>query len=355
MSIDLGDNPQGTPPDESQKAQMRLALGVDGYGITSLLDGYLGSRAWLFGRNFVSDPNNPDPNNYNTYNVESQLTFTFVQSGPFTGASPLYLDFAGYDSNGFPTYTEGGLPIDEFEWSQAMSGFGMYNALRYVLEDQRWVLAHYPLNISTQLSHFYSDVYGDVVAASINLSLWTYTYESTSYMASIQFADVTTGVLPSDHNGQIYQSTPTSPIYLSSVSDVDPVAWLPLVVDASNVKGGAIGYANGGTAATTQRTAIRNLSAFVSIDGSGRTLTTSDIGTTIVATNVGATTFTIPSGLPEHATIKITRRGAGEVTIAAAAGVTIVNTNKRINAIFDTVTIIRIGVNSFVLTGPLKA
>lgn len=57
-----------------------------------------------------------------------------------------------------------------------------------------------------------------------------------------------------------------------------------------------------------------------------KTLTTADIGKTVVCYNTSAITITVPAGFPLGAEFEIVRRGTGAVTIAAESGTGIVST-----------------------------
>lgn len=87
--------------------------------------------------------------------------------------------------------------------------------------------------------------------------------------------------------------------------------------------------------------------------GTTYTFALSDIGKTVTASNAGASTYTIPPQAsvvwPTGTTINITNLGAGVVTFAAGAGVTVTNTAVTL-AQYASAALVRTGLNAWTVT-----
>lgn len=83
-----------------------------------------------------------------------------------------------------------------------------------------------------------------------------------------------------------------------------------------------------------------------------RNLTDLDDGKMLVSP-AAATTLTIPTGLPVEFGCAIFQSGAGQVTIAAATGVTYTNVNSltKTSGANAVVALVAVGLNTYVLTG----
>jgi hypothetical protein len=66
-----------------------------------------------------------------------------------------------------------------------------------------------------------------------------------------------------------------------------------------------------------------NIPGISTISATSYTLNNDDNGTVIVFTNGSSITLTIPAGLTERFTCSVVQYGAGQVTVAAGAGVTL--------------------------------
>jgi len=87
--------------------------------------------------------------------------------------------------------------------------------------------------------------------------------------------------------------------------------------------------------------------------GTTYTFALTDIGKTVTASNAGASTYTIPPQAsvvwPTDATLEITNLGAGVVTFAAGAGVTVTNTASTLSQ-YGSAALIRTGLNAWTVT-----
>lgn len=85
------------------------------------------------------------------------------------------------------------------------------------------------------------------------------------------------------------------------------------------------------------------------------TLQATDVGTVVEGTSALAQTFTIPQGLPVGSVIEIFQYGAGQITVAAASGVTLRSDGSHVNTAAQYATIgLRIrAANECVLSGDL--
>jgi hypothetical protein len=104
--------------------------------------------------------------------------------------------------------------------------------------------------------------------------------------------------------------------------------------------------------ATSRQGAVNNVGGWITDITSSRNIAGTDANA-ILSCN-GTITLTIPQNLDSEFNCQVLRYGSGEITIAAAAGVTILNTPKRINAQYDLITITRVALNTYVLSGSLK-
>ncbi|CAB4145617.1 hypothetical protein UFOVP481_22 [uncultured Caudovirales phage] len=84
--------------------------------------------------------------------------------------------------------------------------------------------------------------------------------------------------------------------------------------------------------------------------GTTYTFALSDIGKTVTASNAGASTYTIPPTAsvtwPSNATLNVVNLGAGVVTFAAGAGVTVTNTAATLSQ-YQTAQLVRTGLNAW--------
>jgi cyanophycinase-like exopeptidase len=84
--------------------------------------------------------------------------------------------------------------------------------------------------------------------------------------------------------------------------------------------------------------------------GTTYTFALSDIGKTVTANNAGASTYTIPPTAsvtwPSNTTLRVVNLGAGVVTFAAGAGVTVTNTTATL-AQYQAVELVRTGLNAW--------
>ena len=87
--------------------------------------------------------------------------------------------------------------------------------------------------------------------------------------------------------------------------------------------------------------------------GATYTFALTDIGKTVTASNASASTYTIPPQAsvvwPTGTTLEITNLGAGVVTFAAGAGVTVTNTAQTL-AQYQSANLIRTGLNAWTVT-----
>jgi hypothetical protein len=118
---------------------------------------------------------------------------------------------------------------------------------------------------------------------------------------------------------------------------------------------GFLPYDKGGTNAVSQQAAVNNVGGWITDINASRNFANTDKNTIISC--IGTLTLTLPAGLDSKFTCQVIRYGTGEITIAGAAGITIVsaNSNKRISAQYDMITITRVASNVYALSGPLKA
>lgn len=89
--------------------------------------------------------------------------------------------------------------------------------------------------------------------------------------------------------------------------------------------------------------------------GTAYTLTQNDNGAVITCSNSGATTVTVPAGLGKSFNCLIVQIGAGQVTIAAATGVTLNNADSfaAISAQYGAATLYAYAADTFYLGGQL--
>lgn len=90
------------------------------------------------------------------------------------------------------------------------------------------------------------------------------------------------------------------------------------------------------------------------------TFVASDANTTVASTATVANTFTVPTSatadIPLYSSIAIMQEGAGQLSIAAASGVTILTeVGLKLNAQNAMATLYKVGANKWILTGSLKA
>jgi hypothetical protein len=88
-----------------------------------------------------------------------------------------------------------------------------------------------------------------------------------------------------------------------------------------------------------------------------QTLSASSLGLTLAVNSGSATTVTIPAGLPTGFSCAIVQMGAGQVTVAAGAGVTLNNASSQFKTSgqYATVGILNVGTDSYVLSGSTSA
>lgn len=87
--------------------------------------------------------------------------------------------------------------------------------------------------------------------------------------------------------------------------------------------------------------------------GTTYTFALTDVGKTVTASNAGAQTYTIPPtasvAWPTNATLYVVNLGAGVVTFAAGAGVTVTNTAQTL-AQYQSARLVRTGLNAWTVT-----
>ena len=87
--------------------------------------------------------------------------------------------------------------------------------------------------------------------------------------------------------------------------------------------------------------------------GTTYTLTSSDNGKVVTLNNANAITLTIAASLGDGFNCLIVQKGAGQVTLSAAAGVTVANRSSETKTAgqYATVSVINIGSDTYILSG----
>ena len=87
--------------------------------------------------------------------------------------------------------------------------------------------------------------------------------------------------------------------------------------------------------------------------GTAYTLTSSDNGKVLTLNNANAITLTIAASLGDGFNCLIVQKGAGQVTLSAAGGVTVVNRSSETKTAgqYATVSVINIGSEQYILSG----
>lgn len=91
------------------------------------------------------------------------------------------------------------------------------------------------------------------------------------------------------------------------------------------------------------------------IAGTSHTLQANEDGVTLICTNASAVTLTIPAGLPDDFGLAVVQQGAGAVTFAAGAGVTLAGPSGLVTsgAQHGTMALLWVSADSFVTAGNL--
>lgn len=372
MSIDLGDNPQGTPPDAAQQGNIRSALGINGAFIDQELDYAIGN-SWkvglpaIFGQEY-------DPALELVPIYESPLQITLYDIN-IENWEYYTLQYAG-DLNGKPHYTYSGSPMD-FDPYYPPSMSPAYSSLFFDPSFQ-----YYRLLIYTEFEQEHVYVYQGNVDFSVavqDVGTWI-PYNATSY--AIQSLTLDSGILNPIINGRIYRSGQGNNVFFANYNPIAG-AWEWMHVVGYNGEAGApsinlayaeagslqpsvisgfLDYDKGGTNANTQQKAVQNTSAWVTSVTTNSTLNGNNSGTTIVVNSASNVTLTIALNLPVNTTFKVINRGTGQVNIVGATGVTLLGNfvsgtpNKSgISVKFDVATITQVASNTYVLSDNFKA
>lgn len=370
MSIDLGDNPQGTQPDPAQQAQIKTALGIGGAWISQQLESEYGT-GWkvglpaIFGQQYL-----PNEELLPIYDLPLQV----VIYNPYDEATEYFtLQYAG-EFNGRPHYTYDGTPMS----------FDPYNVPSYTPEYSAvfWdsTNSYYRAGLYTQFEQehvfaYLADV--DFGVASLDPLSWV-PFNATSF--TMEAISLTLTELDPIMNGRMYRSGQGNNVFFANyvngnwewvqVVGFDGEAGSPIInlMNAeegtlqTSVIGGVIGYDKGGTNAFNQQKAVQNLSAWVTSVTTNSNLNANNSGTTIVVNSASNVTLTIALNLPANTTFKVINRGTGQVNIAGATGVTLLGNfvsgtpNKSgISVKFDVATITQVASNTYVLSDNFKA
>jgi hypothetical protein len=355
MSIDLGDTPQGTPPDETQKSQIRESLGLNGEFFVQKIIDQIGT-AWKVNVPVINGTGYPqDIFSANYYGpVEVVINYN-------GGSNYMYLQYAG-EYGGFPSYNLDGSPLPEDPSLEVD-----YTALYFSFSTGSFYL-QWNYAVGSNMSFYDTSGTTDIGYALADGGAW---YTTADAFIEYFTADGQIG-LQAEINGQFYvDNNPNGNLYFSEIIE-GVTSWNQIPIKNGDVGqplinlGSAqtaslpstalqtVPYDKGGTNATTQQTAVNNVGGFINEVNSSRTIVGFDKNT-IISCN-GTITLTIPTGLDSKFSCRVLRYGSGEVTIAGV-GVTILshNSHKRIQAQYDMITITRVANNTYVLSGNLKA
>lgn len=112
---------------------------------------------------------------------------------------------------------------------------------------------------------------------------------------------------------------------------------------------------NGNLAGSTTNT-LSGFGAQINSISAGYTLAASDNSEVIQSNAASAITVTIPTGLPTGFNCMVLQYGAGQITFAAASGVTIINRNSYNKTIgqYALATVLHIGSNVVIISGELS-
>jgi len=358
MSIDLGDAPQGTAPDQAQKDQIKLALGIEGPWIEQQIDSTLGT-AWKL--NLPIYTGDTSPENLVIYSYDTSIEVTITYAGD-TYIKTLY--YAG-QHNGFNSYNLDGTPFPADP-----SAVTDYTGLYWNTMESRFYLQVF---LVEGLNAYFQEGNStmDISYALMNPNDWTPL--GSSNLDAI-FVPSTTG-FQAQINGQFYENfSGNGNYYFSTTDGMGGTTWHEFVKKDGNagmpvinlsyatnntllpaVINGYLGYDKGGTNTISRQAAVNNVGGWINDVASSRSIAGTDANA-ILSCN-GTITLTIPQNLDSEFNCRVLRYGTGEVTIANVAGVIIIspNSHKRISAQYDMITITRVANNTYVLSGALKA
>ena len=362
MSIDLGDAPQGTAPDQAQKDQIKLALGIEGPWIEQQIDSTLGT-AWKLNLPIYTGDTTPESliiYNYDTY-IEVAITF-----GGETYLKTLY--YAGQYNNQY-AYNLDGTPFPA-DPSAVTDYTGLYWSSmenRFYLQ----VLLQEGLNVYFQEGT--STI--DISYALMNQNDWVSVGLGTESASLDNIGIPSTTGLQAEINGQFYENfSGNGNYYFSTIDGMGGTTWHEFVKKDGNAGMpvinlgyamtnslpqaaiiGSLGYDKGGTNTSSRQGAVNNVGGWITDITSSRNIAGTDANA-ILSCN-GTITLTIPQNLDPEFNCRVLRYGAGAVNIAAASGVTLLShlSHKYITTQYDMITITRVALNTYVLSGNLKA
>ena len=370
MSIDLGDAPQGTPPDPAQQAQIKTALGIGGAWISQQLESEYGT-GWkdglpvIYGQQYF-----PNDEQVPIYESTIQITLQYQETYEY-----YYLQYAG-ELNGRPYYTYDGTAMN-FDPYNPPSQTPAYSSLFW---DPNF--PYYRLCIFTEFEQEHVYVYQANVDFSVAIQLavdWS-PYNATIFaLQSLSLPQ--TGLNPII-NGRMYRSGQGNNVFFASYQpSTGAWEWLQVVgydgeagapsislfnAEESSLQpiaiNGFLDYTKGGTNALDKQGAVQNTSAWITSVSSSSALNANNSGTTIVVNSASNVTLTIALNLPANTTFKVISRGTGQVNIVGASGVTLLGNfvsgtpNKSgISVKFDVATITQVSTNLYVLSDNFKA
>ena len=358
MSIDLGDAPQGTAPDQAQKDQIKLALGIEGPWIEQQIDSTLGT-AWKLNLPIYTGDTNPE--NLVIYSYDTSIEVTITYAGD-TYYKTLY--YAG-QYNGAHSYN-----LDGTSFPEDPSAETDYTGLYWSSMENRFYLQVF---LEEGLNAYFQEGTSTIDISTALSNPYAWTPLGSSNLDYI-YVPATTGV-QAEINGQFYENfSGNGNYYFSTIDGMGGTTWHEFVKRDGNagtpsinlsyaingtllpaVINGYLGYDKGGTNAVSRQGAVNNVGGWITDITSSRNIAGTDANA-ILSCN-GTITLTIPQSLDSEFNCRVLRYGTGAVNIAAAAGVTLLspNTHKFITSQYDMITITRVALNTYVLSGNLKA
>jgi hypothetical protein len=302
-----------------------------------------------------------EPESLTIYSYDTEITLTITYAGD-TYYKTLY--YAG-QYNGAHSYN-----LDGTSFPEDPSAETDYTGLYWNSMENRFYLQVF---LEEGLNAYFQDSTStiDISTALSNPYAWT---QLTSCTLDAIDVPSNTG-FDAEINGQFYEDTSSSGnYYFSSLDESGQTTWHEFVKRDGNagtpvinlsyaingtllpaIINGYLGYDKGGTNAVSRQGAVNNVGGWITDITSSRNIAGTDANA-ILSCN-GTITLTIPQNLDSEFTCQVLRYGTGAVNIAAAAGVTLLSqtSHKYITSQYDIITITRVALNTYVLSGNLKA
>jgi hypothetical protein len=175
----------------------------------------------------------------------------------------------------------------------------------------------------------------DAATARTNLSVPSLTGTGASGTWGVSV----TGNAATVTNGVVTTSSYANPSWITSL--------------ATSKLTGTVAITQGGTGATTGSGAVTNLTTVEARSGTAITLTSADSGKILRTTEASAITVTIPTGLAANFSVMIIQGGAGAITFSGGSTIQSFGGLVKTAGIHAAANIIRVGVDTYNLSGNL--